>query len=103
MYRRGTSAAGRHLVVYAFARPGDGPARLGLSVGRRVGGAVQRNRVKRVLREEFARLREDLSPGMDYVVIARPGAAEYIDDQGSAAIGARLGELAGRAAGAASR
>lgn len=102
MYRRGKSAAGRHLVVYAFDRGEGGPARLGLSVGKRVGGAVERNRVKRVLREEFARVQENLASGVDYVVIARPGVAEYIEEQGSAALGERLGELASRASGAAS-
>ena len=99
IYRRGTSAAGRHLVVYAFDRgEGDQP-RLGLSVGKRVGGAVERNRVKRVLREEFTRISGSLAPGVDYVVIARPGAHEYIDERGARALGDRLGELAEKATG----
>jgi ribonuclease P protein component len=100
VYRRGRSAANRHLVVYAFARedrPAGEPARLGLSVSRKVGGAVERNRVKRVLREQFAALSPGLPPGIDVVVIARPGAAEYLAERGSAALGARLGELAAQA------
>jgi ribonuclease P protein component len=100
VYRRGRSAANRHLVVYAFARddqPGDAPARLGLSVSKKVGGAVERNRVKRVLREQFAAIAPGLPGGIDVVVIARPGAAEYVDERGSAALGARLAELAERA------
>jgi ribonuclease P protein component len=100
VYRRGRSAANRHLVVYAFARddrpPGE-PARLGLSVARAVVGAVERNRVKRVLREQFADLAPSLPGGTDIVVIARPGCAEYIEERGSAAIGERLRELAERA------
>jgi len=71
---------------------------LGLSVGKRVGGAVERNRVKRVLREEFARIAPGLAPGVDYVVIARPGVHEYIDERGSQALGERLQELAEKAA-----
>jgi ribonuclease P protein component len=102
VYRRGRSAANRHLVVYAFSRedrpPGE-PARLGLSVSRKVGDAVERNRVKRVLREQFASRSEALSPGIDVVVVARPGVAQYIEDRGSAALGARLGELIARVGG----
>ncbi|MBA2644671.1 MAG: ribonuclease P protein component, partial [Solirubrobacterales bacterium] len=55
VYRQGRSKANRFLVVYAFPRSGDsgdGP-RLGLSVSRRVGGSVDRSRVKRLLREAF--------------------------------------------------
>ena len=96
VYRRGRSASGRHLVVYAFDRGEGDPARLGLSVGKRVGNAVERNRVKRVLREEFSRIAGDLPPGVDFVVIARPGAHEYIEERGSRALGERLNELTER-------
>ena len=46
--RNGRSHAGRDLVLYVFPRGGDEPPRLGLSVSRKVGGAVDRNRVKQV-------------------------------------------------------
>jgi len=49
--------------------------RLGLTVGRRVGGAVQRNRVKRLVREVFRRNRELFPPDCDVVLVARPGAS----------------------------
>jgi ribonuclease P protein component len=100
VYRRGRSAAGRHLVVYAFPREDaddEAPARLGLSVSRKVGDAVTRNRVKRVLREEFARVAATVPARLDVVVIARAGCAAYIDEHGSVALGARLGELLARA------
>lgn len=59
-----------------FALPNDlGYCRLGLTVSRKVGGAVKRNRVKRLLREVFRRNRAGLTPGMDLVVNARPSIA----------------------------
>ena len=77
VYRQGRSKANRFLVLYAFPREDgaadDGP-RLGLSVSRRVGGAVDRTRVKRVLREAFWQEAERLPDGSDYVVVARPEA-----------------------------
>ena len=57
--------------------------RLGVSVGKRVGGAVERNRVKRLVRESFWTLAAELSaPDADYVVVARPEAAELARTRG---------------------
>ena len=50
VYRQGRSTANRHLVLYEFPNPATQRPRLGLSVSRKVGGAVERNRVKRLLR-----------------------------------------------------
>ena len=80
--RNGRSHAGRDLVLYVFPRGGDEPPRLGLSVSRKVGGAVERNRVKRLLREAFARECDRLPVGADAVVIARPGARELAERDG---------------------
>lgn len=100
VYRRGKSAAGRHLVVYMFRRDAlDGPARVGMSISKRVGGAVERNRLKRVLRERFAEFSANLAAGTDFVVIARPGAVEYLDEMGSEAVAERLRELVERVSG----
>src|SRR5215210_7024335 len=67
VYREGTSHASRHLVVYAFPREegDDSDPRLGVSVGRKLGGAVERNRMKRLLREAFWSSADDLRDGHD--------------------------------------
>lgn len=51
-----------------------GSTRLGITVTRRVGGAVHRNRFKRVMREVFRLHRDALGEGLDVVVNAHPGA-----------------------------
>jgi len=95
VYRQGRSKANRFLVLYAFPREddaGEGP-RLGLSVSRRVGGAVDRTRVKRVLREAFWQEAERLPDGSDYVVVARPEAKDLAEREGAAGVRRALGEL----------
>jgi ribonuclease P protein component len=99
VYRQGRSKGNRHLVLYAFPRAdGDEPAhddgpRLGLSVSRRVGGAVERNRVKRVLREAFWAEAERLPATSDYVVVARPDARELAEREGTDGMRRSLAEL----------
>ena len=73
------------LLVYAAANDLGHP-RLGLSVSRKVGGAVRRNRVKRCLREAFRKLKVELDQPFDYVVVVRPhrpltpdGYAQHLD------------------------
>ena len=95
VYRQGRSKANRFLVLYAFPREddaGDGP-RLGLSVSRRVGGAVDRTRVKRVLREAFWQEAERLPTGSDYVVVARPEALGVAQREGANGMRRVLAEL----------
>jgi ribonuclease P protein component len=97
VYRQGRSTANRHLVLYAFPNPSAGRPRLGLSVSRKVGGAVERNRVKRLLREAFARAEGELRPGQDVVLVARPSAAQLVDREGLPGVEAALGELIAKA------
>jgi ribonuclease P protein component len=97
VYRQGRSTANRHLVLYAFANESPDPPRLGLSVSRKVGGAVERNRLKRLLREAFARAEGRLRAGHDVVLVARPAASELAERDGLAGVDAALGELIVRA------
>jgi ribonuclease P protein component len=91
VYREGRSHASRHLVVYAFPRAeGDeGEPRLGLSVGRKLGGAVDRNRVKRQLRDAFWNNAGSIKDGHDFVIVARPSAGE-LSQQGEGALASAL-------------
>jgi len=66
------SAGDETLLVFARPRP-DQPSRLGLSVSKKIGIAVVRNRWKRVLREAFRLQQARLPAGLDLVVIPRSG------------------------------
>jgi ribonuclease P protein component len=87
VYREGRSHASRHLVVYAFPRSDEQTdPRLGISVGRKLGGAVERNRIKRLLRDAFWARAGELTPGHDFVIVARPAAGDLAREGGEPAI-----------------
>jgi ribonuclease P protein component len=107
VYRQGHSASSRHFVLYAFPREevaevaDDASAqevRFGVSVGRRVGGAVERNKVKRLLREAFGTLAERLPDDQDVVVVARPEVRELAERDGLDGVTRELRELVDKAA-----
>jgi ribonuclease P protein component len=73
-YASGVRVSGRHLQL--FLLPGDaGRRRLGVSVGKRSGGAVTRNLLRRRVREIFRRNRPGLPEGFRVVVNVKPSAA----------------------------
>ena len=96
VYREGNSRGNRFLVLYSFARKDDeereGP-RLGLSVGRKIGKAVTRNKVKRAVRDAFWELSDALETGHDYVIVARPGVEGLLEREGPDGVRASLAEL----------
>jgi len=103
IYRQGSSTASRFLVLYSFKRPAETDAegpRLGLSVSKKLGGAVVRNRVKRLLREAFQGCAGHLSEEYDLVVIARPHLLELVARESAGekgVVGAAVRELLVRA------
>ena len=67
-YDEGRKSNSRSMTIFSLARPGQ-PARLGIAATRKLGGAVVRNRAKRLIRELFRR--HPAPPGFDIVVVPR--------------------------------
>lgn len=97
VYRQGRSTGGREFVVHVFPREAslDAP-RVGLSVSKKVGDAVTRNRIKRVLRESVTSLEGELAAGSDLVITARPDAVALDERDGQAGVERELRALLSR-------
>lgn len=61
-----------HLVILRAPNPFN-RTRIGLTVSKKIGKSVERNRIKRLLREAYRRHKDAFAPGHDYVLIARSG------------------------------
>ncbi len=94
VYRDGSSHATRYLVLYTFPRKDEDrdDVRLGVSVSRKVGGAVDRNKVKRALREAFWELSDRLPPRHDFVIVARADIKDLVEKDGMNGVKASLEE-----------
>jgi ribonuclease P protein component len=94
VYERRRSVSDNWLIVYAREN-GLPHVRLGLSVSRKVGGAVQRNRLRRLYREAFRLSRHQLPAGLDLVLIPR-SPAEPTLEQVRASLKCLVGQVAQR-------
>jgi len=75
VFRHGHKVVGKSFVCYLRDNEASGFSRLGLTVSRKVGGAVVRNRVKRHLREFFRLHQGEFAAPIELVVVARKAAA----------------------------
>jgi ribonuclease P protein component len=71
VYRYGKSMANQQFVLYYLAQPGVEEFRLGVSVSKKVGNAVVRNRLRRMMKEIVRLNKEKMTPHYDYILIAR--------------------------------
>ena len=91
---KGRSRSDRNLAV-RFVPNGRDHDRFGISTGRRLGGAVQRNRVRRRVREILRRCPNDTGHGWDILVVARPPAVEASYDELRSSLERLLGLVRG--------
>ena len=82
VHRRGRSVSSRFLVLYWLPQEEPAEPRIGFAVPRAAGGAVERNRIKRRLREVWNERLERVPAGHDYVLIVRPGLVEAAEANG---------------------
>jgi ribonuclease P protein component len=81
VFQKGVSNANRQFVLYYLDKPGQGDFRIGLSVSKKIGNAVMRNRIKRIIRQVFTELKEGIDSEKDFVIIARKPCAEMTYEQ----------------------
>lgn len=70
-FRKGKSSGDRLLVVYIFSNRLN-INRIGISIGKKVGKSVHRNRVKRLIRENYRLMEQNLKTGFDIIFMPRP-------------------------------
>ncbi|MFK2826557.1 ribonuclease P protein component [Bacillus sp. B190/17] len=76
VFKGGQSFANRQFVIYMYKSNLQVPFRIGLSVSKKIGNAVTRNRIKRHIRHSFTELKEEILPGYEFIIIARKPAAD---------------------------
>jgi ribonuclease P protein component len=76
IFQKGQSFANRQFVVYALDKPDQTHFRIGLSVSKKIGNAVMRNRIKRLIRQVIFEMKDRLPNDKDFMIIARKPTAE---------------------------
>ena len=76
VFQKGKSNANRQFVVYKLDKEKQPHFRIGLSVSKKIGNAVVRNRIKRMIRQSIRELEDEIDSGKDFVIIARKPCAE---------------------------
>ncbi|QDP42027.1 ribonuclease P protein component [Radiobacillus deserti] len=71
VFKKGKSFANRQLVLYYLPKDNQEHFRIGLSVSKKVGNAVERNQIKRYIRQAFLELEDQVQPHYDLIIIAR--------------------------------
>ncbi|MFZ4454024.1 ribonuclease P protein component [Salibacterium aidingense] len=81
IFEKGKSSANRQFVIYVMDHKEAAHFRVGLTVSKKMGNAVTRNRIKRLLREALRELEDQLMDGRDYIIIARKPVVQmnYVD------------------------
>ncbi|WP_027106486.1 ribonuclease P protein component [Ligilactobacillus ceti] len=75
VFTQGKSCANRQFVIYVLEKPEQPHFRVGISVGKKIGNAVERNWVKRRIRQSLTELKPQLRADVDFLVIGRVGLA----------------------------
>ena len=71
VFQNGKSNAHRQFFIYQLEKPDPAYFRIGLSVSKKLGNAVMRNRTKRMIRQTFTEIKDEIDSGKDFVIIAR--------------------------------
>ena len=81
VFHQGQSVANRQLVLYTLAKDNQKHFRMGISVGKKIGNAVERNQIKRYIRQAILELEQYIHNDLDFLLIARPDIRDKNFDQ----------------------
>jgi ribonuclease P protein component len=76
VFKKGVSTANRQFVIYVLDDPSNPTFRIGLSVSKKIGNAVTRNRIKRLIRQVMFEFKDYMKNGKELVIIARKPTAD---------------------------